>query len=112
MGWVCIILIGVCFEGVCVFGGLVYVLIYLYCYFGIFLMLVGGLMVMFGFGGFLYVLFVKCFVGMFGECGLVIVGGFLFGSVYLIFIFVLYWLWVVLGVFCVGIGYYMLYNIF
>lgn len=111
-GWARTILIGVCFEGACVFGGLAYVPTYLHRHFGISLTLAGGLMAMFGFGGLSYALFAKRFVGTLGERGLAIAGGFSLGSAYLIFILAPHWLWAVPGAFCAGIGYYMLHNTF
>jgi predicted MFS family arabinose efflux permease len=46
--WARIILVGVCLEGACVFGGLAYVPTYLHTHFGISLTLAGGLMAVFG----------------------------------------------------------------
>lgn len=110
--WARIILIGVCLEGACVFGGLAYVPTYLHTRFGISLTLAGGLMAVFGLGGLSYALFAKHFVGKLGERGLAIAGGFSLGAAYLFFIFASHWLWAVPGAFCAGIGYYMIHNTF
>ena len=110
--WARIILVGVCLEGACVFGGLAYVPTYLHTRFGISLTLAGGLMAVFGLGGLSYALFAKHFVGKLGERGLAIAGGFSLSAAYLFFIFAPHWLWAVPGAFCAGIGYYMLHNTF
>jgi predicted MFS family arabinose efflux permease len=110
--WARIILIGVCFEGACVFGGLAYVPTYLHQHFNISLTLAGGLMAVFGLGGLSYALFARHFVGKLGERGLAIAGGFSLGAAYLFFILAPHWLWAVPGAFCAGIGYYMLHNTF
>ena len=110
--WARIILIGVCLEGACVFGGLAYVPTYLHTRFGISLTLAGTLMAVFGLGGLSYALFARHFVGKLGERGLAIAGGFSLSAAYLFFIFAPHWLWAVPGAFCAGIGYYMLHNTF
>jgi predicted MFS family arabinose efflux permease len=110
--WARIILVGVCFEGACVFGGLAYVPTYLHTHFGISLTLAGGLMAVFGFGGLSYALFAKHFVGTLGERGLAIAGGCSLGLAYLIFLAAPHWWWAAPGAFCAGIGYYMLHNTF
>ena len=110
--WARIILVGVCLEGACVFGGLAYVPTYLHTHFGISLTLAGGLMAVFGLGGLSYALFAKHFVSSLGERGLAIAGGFSLSLAYLFFIFAQHWLWAVPGAFCAGIGYYMLHNTF
>lgn len=110
--WAYIILIGVCLEGACVFGGLAYVPTYLHTRFGISLTLAGGLMAVFGLGGLSYALFAKYFVGKLGERGLAIAGGFSLCAAYLFFIFAQHWLWALPGAFCAGIGYYMIHNTF
>jgi len=111
-GWARIILVGVCLEGACVFGGLAYVPTYLHTHFNISLTLAGGLMAVFGLGGLSYALFAKRFVTRLGERGLAIAGGFSLSASYLFFIFAPHWLWAVPGAFCAGIGYYMLHNTF
>jgi predicted MFS family arabinose efflux permease len=110
--WARIILVGVCLEGACVFGGLAYVPTYLHTHFGISLTLAGGLMAVFGVGGLSYALFAKRFVGLLGERGLAVAGGFSLSAAYLFFILAPHWLWAVPGAFCAGIGYYMLHNTF
>ncbi|MDE2599513.1 MAG: MFS transporter [Rhodocyclaceae bacterium] len=110
--WARIILVGVCFEGACVFGGLAYVPTYLHARFGISLTLAGGLMAVFGLGGLSYALFARHFVGTLGERGLAIAGGSSLGLAYLIFLGAPHWLWAAPGAFCAGIGYYMLHNTF
>lgn len=110
--WARIILVGVCLEGACVFGGLAYVPTYLHTRFGISLTLAGGLMAVFGLGGLSYALFARHFVGKLGERGLAIAGGFSLSAAYLFFIFADHWLWAVPGAFCAGIGYYMIHNTF
>ena len=110
--WARIILVGVCFEGACVFGGLAYVPTYLHTHFGISLTLAGGLMAVFGLGGLSYALFARHFVGTLGERGLAIAGGCSLGLAYLIFLSAPHWWWAAPGAFCAGIGYYMLHNTF
>lgn len=110
--WARIILIGVCLEGACVFGGLAYVPTYLHTRFGISLTLAGGLMAVFGLGGLSYALFARHFVGTLGERGLAIAGGCSLGTAYLIFILATHWGWAIPGAFCAGIGYYMIHNTF
>ena len=110
--WARIILVGVCLEGACVFGGLAYVPTYLHTQFGISLTLAGGLMAVFGLGGLSYALFARRFVGLLGERGLAVAGGFSLSAAYLFFIFAPHWGWAVPGAFCAGIGYYMLHNTF
>jgi predicted MFS family arabinose efflux permease len=110
--WARIILIGVCVEGACVFGGLAFVPTYLHTRFGVSLTLAGALMASFGFGGLAYALFSRRFVGSLGERGLSIAGGCLSGVAYLTFIFAPHWIFAVPGAFCAGMGYYMLHNTF
>lgn len=110
--WARIILVGVCLEGACVFGGLAYVPTYLHTRFGISLTLAGGLMAVFGLGGLSYALFARHFVGKLGERGLAIAGGFSLSAAYLFFVFAAHWLWAIPGAFCAGIGYYMIHNTF
>ena len=110
--WARIILVGVCLEGACVFGGLAYVPTYLHTRFDISLTLAGGLMAVFGLGGLSYALFARHFVGKLGERGLAIAGGFSLSAAYLFFIFAPHWAWAVPGAFCAGIGYYMIHNTF
>ena len=110
--WARIILVGVCFEGACVFGGLAFVPTYLHQHFDLSLTLAGALMAMFGLGGLSYALFARHFVGRLGECGLAIAGGCSLSLAYLLFILAPHWGWALPGAWCAGIGYYMLHNTF
>ncbi|HTJ97475.1 MAG TPA: MFS transporter [Rhodocyclaceae bacterium] len=110
--WARVILIGVCFEGACVFGGLAFVPTYLHHTFGISLTKAGALMAMFGLGGLSYAMFAKHFVSRLGESGLAIAGGCTLGLSYVIFILAPHWLWAAPGAWCAGIGYYMMHNTF
>lgn len=110
--WARIILVGVCFEGGCVFGGLAFVPTYLHQHFGLSLTLAGALMAMFGLGGLSYALFARHFVGYLGERGLAIAGGGALSAAFLFFLFAPHWAWALPGAWCSGIGYYMLHNTF
>ena len=110
--WARVILVGVCFEGACVFGGLAFVPTFLHHTFGISLTKAGALMAMFGLGGLSYAMFAKHFVRRLGESGLAIAGGCTLGLSFVIFLLAPHWAWAALGAWCSGIGYYMMHNTF
>jgi predicted MFS family arabinose efflux permease len=108
--WARIILAVVFFEGMIVFGTLAFVPTYLHLHFGLSLTMSGGLMTVFGVGGFSYILFAKYFVRRFGEVGLALTGGILIATAWFIFAIIQSWSWSLSAIYFVGLGYYMLHN--
>jgi len=108
--WARAILSIVFLEGMIVFGTLAFVPSYLHNRFGLTLMMAGGLMGLFGVGGFSYIIFAKFFVRRFGEVGLAIHGGLLIAAGWGLLAIAPTWHWALLSNYFLGLGFYMLHN--
>lgn len=108
--WAQVILLMVFLEGTLVFGALAFVPSYLHDHFGLSLTVAGGVMALFGVGGFSYILFARHFVRRFGEVGLAASGGLLIGGAWLILALGDTWGWALPASYLVGLGFYMLHN--
>lgn len=108
--WARVVLATVFLEGVLVFGPMAFVPTFLHDRFAISLTMAGALMVAFGGGGILYIVFARRFVQRLGEVGLASIGGCLLAIAWLILASEETWMLTPVATFFAGLGFYKLHN--
>ena len=108
--WARIVLATVFLEGASLFGALAFIATHLHRVHGVSLSSAGSMVMLFGFGGFLFAASSGMLVRRLGEVGLARWGGALiFGSLLAIGM-APSWHWAIPGCFIAGLGFYMLHN--
>jgi predicted MFS family arabinose efflux permease len=108
--WARRILLIVFLEGVFLFGPFAFIATHAHRALGLSLSAAGGLLMLFGLGGFAFSLSAQQLVGRLGEAGLARWGGVFMGIALLAIAFAPAWGWAVGACFLLGLGYYMLHN--
>jgi predicted MFS family arabinose efflux permease len=108
--WARIVLAAVFLEGAFLFGGLTFVASHLHRVHGISLSSAGSIVMLFGFGGFLFAASSAMLVRRLGEIGLARWGGALVFGAFLAVGLAPAWQWAIPGCFIAGLGFYMLHN--
>lgn len=110
IAWARKVLGTVVIEGALVYGGLAFVPTHLHATHGLSLSAAGGLVMLFGLGGFVFAVRSKVLVRRLGEVGLVRSGALLMaGSMLMIAITPIWWL-AIPACFVFGLGFYMMHN--
>jgi predicted MFS family arabinose efflux permease len=107
--WARMVLAIVFFEGMLVFGSLAFVPAYLHDRFGLSLMAAGAVGAVYAVGGMLYTLVAAQLIRRFGERGLVVSGGVVLCTTFLVYWLGPAWGWCVLASVLAGFGYYLLH---
>lgn len=108
--WARLILGLVFLEGACLYGPFAFIASHLHDRHGLSLSASGGVVMLFGLGGFLFALLSHRFVALFGEAGLARWGGALIGASLVAVALGPSWVWALVGCFGAGLGFYMLHN--
>jgi len=108
--WARVVLVTVFIEGMLVFGPMAFVPTFLHTRFSVALTTAGVMMMAFGAGGFLYIVFARHFVRRLGEPGLAGVGGVMLALAWLILATENHWAWTPFLTFLAGLGFYQLHN--
>jgi predicted MFS family arabinose efflux permease len=108
--WARRILLIVFLEGVFLFGPIAFIATHAHKALGLSLSAAGGLLMLFGLGGFAFSVSAQQLVARLGEAGLARWGGVFMGAALLVVAFAPAWGWAVGGCFLLGLGYYMLHN--
>lgn len=109
-GWARVLLALVFLEGVCLYGPFAFIASHLHRTFDLSLASAGSLVMLFGFGGFVFAVASRLLVRVLGEPGLARWGGLLMALALLTVAYGPAWWWSLGGCFCVGLGFYMLHN--
>ena len=108
--WARVVTITVFLEGAFLFGAFAFIATHLYLIHGLSLSAAGTVVMLFGFGGFLFAATSRRFVQRFGETGLALWGGVsMFISLLAIALMPTWW-WSPPACFMAGLGFYMLHN--
>ena len=108
--WARVVTITVFLEGAFLFGAFAFIATHLYHTHGLSLSAAGTVVMLFGFGGFLFAATSRQFVHRFGETGLAMWGGVsMFISLLAIALMPTWW-WSAPALFVAGLGFYMLHN--
>jgi predicted MFS family arabinose efflux permease len=108
--WARVVLLTVFLEGAFLYGGFAFIASHVHRVYQVSLATAGSLVMLFGFGGFLFAIASKTLVRRLGEIGLSRWGGiFLAASLLAIGIAPVWW-WAIPGCFAAGLGFYMLHN--
>jgi len=108
--WARVITLTVFLEGAFVFGAFAFIASHLHRTHGLSLSTAGSVVMLFGFGGFLFAGSSRLFVQRLGETGLAFWGGIaMFASLLAIALLPAWW-WSVPACFVTGLGFYMLHN--
>ena len=108
--WARVVTITVFLEGAFLFGAFAFIATHLHRTHGLSLSAAGTVVMLFGFGGFLFAATSRRFVQRFGETGLALWGGVsMFISLLAIALMPTWW-WSVPACFMAGLGFYMLHN--
>ena len=108
--WARVITVTVFLEGAFVFGAFAFIASHLHHTHGLSLSTAGTVVMLFGFGGFLFASSSRLFVRRLGETGLAFWGGIaMFASLLAIALLPAWW-WSVPACFVTGLGFYMLHN--
>ena len=108
--WARIVLLTVFLEGAFLYGAFAFIATHLHQSFGLPLATVGGVVMLFGFGGLLFALASGWLVRRLGEVGLTSVGGVLLAVALFAVGIAPAWWWAMPGCFIAGLGFYMLHN--
>ncbi len=108
--WARVVVMTVFLEGACVFGGFAFFATHLHTVHGLALSTSGMVVMLFGFGGFLFASASATFVRQLGETGLARVGGMLLFVSMLVLAVAPRWQWAIPACFMTGLGFYMLHN--
>ena len=108
--WARVVLITVFAEGACVFGGFAFMVTHLHQVHGIALATAGQVVMLFGFGGFLFAMGARYLVHRLGETGLCRWGGAFLLVAYGVVALADSWWWSLPACFLAGLGFYMLHN--
>ena len=108
--WARVVTITVFLEGAFLFGAFAFIATHLHHTHGLSLSAAGTVVMLFGFGGFLFAATSRQFVQRFGETGLAMWGGVsMFISLLAIALMPTWW-WSAPALFVAGLGFYMLHN--
>ena len=108
--WARTILITVFLEGLFLYGPFAFIASHLHQHFGLSLSAAGAVVMLFGAGGFIFAMGSRRLVGLFGEAGLVRVGGALLALALLGLGVAGGWWWALPACLLTGLGFYMLHN--
>ena len=108
--WARVVLATVFLEGMFLYGAFAFIVSHLHLVHGLALSTAGTVVMVFGFGGLLFALFVSTLVKTLGEVGLTRWGGLLVTLAYLTIAFAPIWWWSIPASFVAGLGFYMLHN--
>lgn len=108
--WARKVLITVLLEGGLVYGALAFVPTHLHTRHGLSLAAAGGLVMLFGFGGFAFAIRSKAMVKRLGEVGLISAGGWLMTASMMLIAYTPIWWLAIPGAFTFGLGFYMMHN--
>ena len=108
--WARVVLATVFLEGMFLYGAFAFIVSHLHLVYAIPLSTAGTVVMLFGFGGLLFALFVSTLVKTLGEVGLTRWGGLLVTLAYLTIAFAPTWWWSIPASFVAGLGFYMLHN--
>lgn len=108
--WARVVTVTVFLEGAFLFGAFTFIATHLHLTHGLTLSAAGSVVMLFGFGGFLFATSSRMFVQRLGETGLAFWGGIaMFVSLLAIALLPTWW-WSILACFVAGLGFYMLHN--
>ncbi len=108
--WARVVTLTVFLEGAFLFGAFAFIATHLHLTHGLTLSAAGSVVMLFGFGGFLFATSSRMFVQRLGETGLAFWGGIaMFVSLLAIALLPIWW-WSVPACFVAGLGFYMLHN--
>ena len=108
--WARVVTLTVFLEGAFVFGAFAFIATHVHQTHGLSLAAAGSVVMLFGFGGFLFAAGSRLFVQHLGETGLAFWGGIaMFASLLAIALLPAWW-WSVPACFVAGLGFYMLHN--
>lgn len=108
--WARVILLSVLLEGAFLYGAFAFIATHVHLRFGMSLTSAGALVMLFGLGGFVFALASAVLVRRLGETRLALVGGSVVTLSYLAIGLAPGWIWVMLGSFSAGIGFYMMHT--
>jgi predicted MFS family arabinose efflux permease len=108
--WAKVVLGTVFLEGAFLYGGFAFIASHVHNEYGVSLSGAGALVMLFGFGGFLFAMASRLLVKHMGEVGLATWGGVCMAAALLGVGFGPSWYWAVPGCFATGLGFYMLHN--
>ena len=108
--WARVITLTVFLEGAFLFGAFAFIASHLHHTHGLSLSTAGTVVMLFGFGGFLFAGTSRLFVQRFGETGLAFWGGIAMFVSLLVIALTPVWWWSVPACFVAGLGFYMLHN--
>jgi predicted MFS family arabinose efflux permease len=108
--WARVITLTVFLEGAFVYGAFAFIASHLYHTHGLSLTAAGTVVMLFGFGGFLFAAASRVFVRRLGEAGLALWGGLVMFLSLLAIAMLPAWWWSVPACFMLGLGFYMLHN--
>jgi predicted MFS family arabinose efflux permease len=108
--WARVVTLTVFLEGAFVYGAFAFIATHLHLTHGLSLSAAGTVVMLYGFGGFLFAAGSRVFVARLGETGLAFWGGIaMFASLLAIALLPIWW-WSVPACFIAGLGFYMLHN--
>jgi predicted MFS family arabinose efflux permease len=108
--WARVVLATVFLEGAFLYGGFAFIASHMYHVHGLSLTAAGSMVMLFGFGGFVFAVASAALVQSLGETGLTLWGGILIAlSLAAIGLTPMWWI-AIPGCFCAGLGFYMLHN--
>ena len=110
IAWARRVLACVFLEGLLLYGPFAFIASHLHGRFGVSLSTAGSLVMLFGFGGFVYALASHRLVSLLGEIGLIRWGGAVLAGSLLLIAFAPAWGWAIPGCLGAGLGFYMLHN--
>ncbi|TCS38381.1 putative MFS family arabinose efflux permease [Paucimonas lemoignei] len=108
--WARVVLLTVFLEGACLYGAFAFIASHLHHVHGISLSKAGSLVMLFGFGGFLFATTAAVLVKRLGEVGLARWGGVLVCTSFATVGLAPAWQWAIPACFIAGLGFYMLHN--
>ncbi len=108
--WARVVVLSVFLEGACVFGSLAFFATHLHTVHGLSMSAAGSVVMLFGFGGFLFASGSGTFVKTLGETGLARFGGIAMLIAMTLFALASDWRWAIPASFLTGLGFYMLHN--
>lgn len=108
--WACVVILTVFLEGAFLYGAFAFIVTHLHQTHGLSLSASGAVVMLFGFGGFLFATTSRPLVQHLGETGLARWGGIaMFASLLAIALQSIWW-WSLPACFVAGLGFYMLHN--
>lgn len=108
--WARMVLLTVFLEGAFLYGAFAFIASHMHRVYGLSLASAGALVMLFGFGGFLFAMLSRLLVQRLGEAGLSLWGGIVLAASLLAIGLAPVWWWAIGGCFLAGLGFYMLHN--